>query len=80
MLHQHIAEALRDRFPALAATEPEVVAHHFTRAGHSEDAVEWWRNAGERALHISSYSEAIAHLRKGVDLAEGLNDGLRTGS
>ena len=75
VLHQHIAEALRDRFPALAATEPEVVAHHFTRAGHSEDAVEWWRNAGERALHISSYSEAIAHLRKGVDLAEGLNDG-----
>jgi class 3 adenylate cyclase/predicted ATPase len=75
VLHRHIAEALRDRFPAFAATEPEVVAHHFTRAGHSEDAGEWWRKAGERALHSYSYNEAIAHLRKGVDLAEGLNDG-----
>jgi class 3 adenylate cyclase len=41
VLHRRIAETLRDHFPAIAETEPEVVAHHFTlrlyRALHALD-------------------------------------------
>ena len=33
MLHRRIGESLRDRFPNLAQTEPEIIAHHFTQAG-----------------------------------------------
>jgi len=53
MLHRRIAEALRNRFPMIAESEPEIVAHHFTRAGLFEAAVEWWGKAGERAAHGS---------------------------
>jgi class 3 adenylate cyclase/predicted ATPase len=74
VLHQRIAEALRDRFAALADAEPEIVAHHFTQAGLTEAAVEWWGKAGDLALHRSAYNEAIADLEKGLDIARGLMD------
>jgi class 3 adenylate cyclase/predicted ATPase len=75
VLHLRIAEALRDRFPTIAEIQPEVVAHHFTQAGLSEAAIEWWVNAGDRALDRSANNEAIAHLEKAISLAEGLADG-----
>jgi predicted ATPase len=31
--HQRIADVLINQFPAIAATQPEVVAHHYTEAG-----------------------------------------------
>ena len=75
LLHQRIAEALRDRFPTVAETEPEVVAHHFTQAGLSQAAVQWGQKAGERALNSSAFDEAIAHLEKALALAQELADG-----
>src|SRR5262245_21154294 len=72
--HLRIAEALRDRFQTTAEAQPEVVAHHFTQAGLSEVAVEWWVKAGDRALDRSANNEAIAHLEKAISLAEGLAD------
>jgi class 3 adenylate cyclase/predicted ATPase len=73
-LHRRIAEVLRDRFPALAEKEPEVVAHHFTQAGLTDAAIEWQGRAGEQAIRRSAYVEAIAHLGKAITLAEGLTD------
>jgi predicted ATPase len=75
VLHRRIAEALRDHFPAIAETQPEVVAHHFSQAGLTEAAAEWWSKAGERAIQRSAYNEAIAHLEKALSLAEELADG-----
>jgi class 3 adenylate cyclase/predicted ATPase len=75
VLHLRIAETLRDRFQTTAEAQPEVVAHHFTQAGLSEVAVEWWVKAGDRALDRSANNEAIAHLEKAISLAEGLADG-----
>jgi predicted ATPase len=49
VLHRRIAEALRDRFPAMAETGPEVVAHHFAQAGLSDAAAEWRDKADGRA-------------------------------
>jgi class 3 adenylate cyclase/tetratricopeptide (TPR) repeat protein/ABC-type transport system involved in cytochrome c biogenesis ATPase subunit len=74
LLHKHIGDVLRDQFPAIAETEPEVVAHHFTEAGLGEVALDWWRKAGQQALKRSAYSEAIAHLGKAVAIADGLPD------
>jgi class 3 adenylate cyclase/predicted ATPase len=75
VLHRRIAETLRDRFQTMAEIQPEVVAHHFTQAGLSEAAIEWWVKAGDRALDRSANNEAIAHLEKAMSLAEGLADG-----
>src|SRR5260221_380292 len=33
VLHQRIAQTLRDRFQTIAEIQPEVVAHHFTQSG-----------------------------------------------
>ena len=32
-LHGQIARLLKDRFPDIVASQPEMVAHHFTEAG-----------------------------------------------
>jgi len=64
VLHRRVAEILRDRFPDAAAAEPELVAHHFTQAGLTDAAIEWWGRAGEQALRRSAFLEAISHLGK----------------
>ncbi|MCA6118121.1 AAA family ATPase [Bradyrhizobium sp. WSM 1738] len=74
LLHKHIGDVLRDQFPAIAETEPEVVAYHFTEAGLDGIALDWWRKAGQQALKRSAYTEAIAHLGKAVAIADGLPD------
>jgi class 3 adenylate cyclase/tetratricopeptide (TPR) repeat protein len=74
LLHKHIGDVLRDKFPVIAETEPEVIAYHFTEAGLSGAALEWWRKAGQRALKRSAYSEAIAHLGKAVAISDELPD------
>src|SRR5262249_48816847 len=55
VLHRQIAEALRDQFAKIAAAEPEVLAHHFTQAGQTETAIEWWDRAGQRSMDRSAY-------------------------
>lgn len=74
LIHQHIGDVLRERFPIIAETEPEVLAHHFTEAGLSGAALEWWRKAGQQALRRSAYTEAIAHFGKAVALSDALPD------
>src|SRR5690242_16054051 len=61
LIHKYIGDVLRDRFPFIAETEPEVLAYHFTEAGMSGAALEWWCMAGHHALRRSAYTEAIAH-------------------
>ena len=70
MLHQRVAEMLRDRFANTAAAEPEVLAHHFTQAGVTDAAIEWWGKAGDQALRRSAFQEAIAHLGKAIEMAD----------
>ena len=70
VLHRRVAEILRDRFAAAAAAEPEVLAHHFTQAGLTDAAVEWWGKAGDQALRRSAFQEAIAHLGKAIEMAD----------
>ena len=68
-LHRRVAETLRDRFADNAA-EPEVLAHHFTQAGMTDPAIEWWGKAGDQALRRSAFQEAIAHLGKAIEMAD----------
>jgi predicted ATPase len=72
ILHRQIADALRGEFAAVAAAEPELVAHHLTQAGLDEPAIEWWSKAGDQALPRSAFKEAAAHLGKAIELADQL--------
>jgi tetratricopeptide (TPR) repeat protein len=75
VLHRRVAEILCDRFPDTAAAEPEVLAHHFTQAGLSDAAIEWWGKAGEQALRRSAFQEAISHLGKAIEMADKTREG-----
>jgi tetratricopeptide (TPR) repeat protein len=77
VLHRRIAETLRDGFADKAAVEPEVLAHHFTQAGLTDAAIEWWGKAGDQALRRFAFQEAIAHLGKAIEMADKLEDDTR---
>jgi tetratricopeptide (TPR) repeat protein len=66
-LHRRTAEVLRDQFADTAAAEPAVLAHHFTQAGLTEAAIEWWRTAGQRSLARSALVEGIDQLKRALD-------------
>jgi tetratricopeptide (TPR) repeat protein len=72
--HQQIAHVLEERLPETASHQPELLAHHYTEAGLIPQAVGYWHKAGESACEISAYVEAIAHLRKGLDVVQSLPD------
>ena len=76
VLHRRVGEALRDHFAATAAAEPELLAHHFTQAGLTEAAIEWWSKAGQRSLERSALVEAVGQLRKGLALVANLPEGV----
>ncbi len=64
--HQRIARVLEHLFSDTAATQPEVLAHHYTEAGLSAQALPYWQQAGQHALQRSAPAEAIAHLTQGL--------------
>jgi class 3 adenylate cyclase/predicted ATPase len=74
-LHGRIATALVAKFPHTAAASPELVAHHFTIAGLTDQAVEYWCRAGRLAAARSANVEARNHLMKGLELLDALADG-----
>jgi class 3 adenylate cyclase/predicted ATPase len=74
--HQCIAQVFAERFPDTVATQPELLAHHFTEASLVEQAVGYWYKAGQHAHERSAHVEAIGHLRKGLELLTTLPDTL----
>lgn len=73
-LHRRIAEVLESQFPQTAKAQPELLGHHFTEAGLTENAIDYWLKAGQRSRERSAFSEAIAHLTKGLDLLKTLEE------
>jgi class 3 adenylate cyclase/predicted ATPase len=73
-LHRHIAEVMEARFPDRVEREPEELARHYEEAGAPAMAIPYHQRAGERAIERSAHAEAIAHLRKGVELLAALPD------
>ena len=67
-VHARVARVLASDFPEIMATHPELIAHHCTEAGLDEEAVEFWRDAGELALARGSPREAVADLENALRL------------
>jgi predicted ATPase len=71
-LHRRIAEALEQRFPDVVETRPEIVAHHYGEATIADKAITYWHRAGKLSVAKSAVTEAIAQLRRGLSLLDGL--------
>jgi TOMM system kinase/cyclase fusion protein len=72
--HQRIAQVLAAQFPEIVETQPELVAHHYTEAGLSVQALGYWQRAGQQANARSAHVEAISHLTKGLEVLKALPD------
>jgi predicted ATPase/class 3 adenylate cyclase/energy-coupling factor transporter ATP-binding protein EcfA2 len=71
-LHRRIAEALEQRFPDFVETRPEILAHHYGEAAMADKAITYWHLAGKSSVARSAVHEAIAQLRRGLSLLDGL--------
>ncbi len=72
-MHGRIADLLQRRSniePVIA----EARAHHLTEARRIEPAIEAWLDAAALANRRSALIEAIAHVRNGLSLLEGIED------
>ncbi len=72
--HECIAHALATALPETAAAEPELLAHHYTQAKMTDQAITAWYRAGRHAMAHSAYVETIAHLNRGLALLTELPD------
>jgi tetratricopeptide (TPR) repeat protein len=68
--HARIARFLHERFPEVIDSQPEMLAHHYTESGDLEEALRYWRQAGERAVQRSAHLEAICHLTRALEVFE----------
>jgi predicted ATPase len=65
-LHARIAEAIENRFPDTAESQPELLARHYTDAGLIEKAARMWGKAGQRSLERSALMEAVEQLKRAL--------------
>src|SRR5262249_53908337 len=70
--HRRIAQVLEDQFPETANIQPELLAHHYTEAGLTEQAIPYWQRAGQHASQRSAHLEAISHCTTGIELLQTL--------
>ena len=73
-LHARIITTMEGQFPEIVEAQPEVLAQHCTEAGSVEKAVGYWLKAGQQAIARWAMTEAVAQLRKGLDLLSGMPD------
>jgi tetratricopeptide (TPR) repeat protein len=66
--HERTARALEERFAETATLQPHLVAHHHTEAGHAPAAIMWWSRAAQRASARFASREAVASLRRALEL------------
>ncbi|ETW95109.1 MAG: hypothetical protein ETSY1_32020 [Candidatus Entotheonella factor] len=71
-VHQRIVQVLTEAFPSTVKAQPELLAHHATEAGLTDQAVGYWQQAGQHALQRSANVEAAAHFRRGLTLLKTL--------
>jgi class 3 adenylate cyclase/tetratricopeptide (TPR) repeat protein len=67
-LHERIAAAIETRTPDRVDREPEILAYHLAKAGRFQRAATFALEAGRRAAARSANLEAVAHLRRGVEI------------
>jgi predicted ATPase len=73
--HSDVAKLLVSKFPQIAAAEPELIAHHFSEAGMTAEAVHHWQRAADKALSAFANVEAVRHLQRALSLLPALPAG-----
>jgi class 3 adenylate cyclase/tetratricopeptide (TPR) repeat protein len=67
-MHRLVAQTIAQKFTALAETQPEVLARHWTEAGETELAISQWTRAGKAAEAHNAFHEAQESYHQGLAL------------
>ncbi|MGO9451272.1 MAG: AAA family ATPase [Candidatus Binataceae bacterium] len=67
-LHRRVAVAMTEKFPALAETQLELVARHWTDGGEVEPAIIVWRKAGDASFERCAFKEAEKAYQQALEL------------
>jgi serine/threonine protein kinase/tetratricopeptide (TPR) repeat protein len=67
--HQRVAEAIESGFQDIVNTQPALLAHHFTEAGVTDLAIQYWLKAGQTSQSQSANIAATQHFQRGIELA-----------
>jgi class 3 adenylate cyclase/predicted ATPase len=73
-LHERTAQAMETLYRATLDDHYSELAHHYSRSGNTEKAVEYLHLAGQQAVQHSANVEAIHHLTTALDLLNTLPD------
>jgi class 3 adenylate cyclase/tetratricopeptide (TPR) repeat protein len=74
-LHARIADTLESQFAEIAEHQPELLAQHAEAAGLTEKALDYWEQAGQKALARPAYKETIASLENAIRLCRVMGSG-----
>jgi class 3 adenylate cyclase len=70
--HRQVAQMLEARHPDIVRTQPELLAHHYSRADEHDKAIEYLGACAAKAAVLYAHADAIAELRKARVHAEKL--------
>jgi class 3 adenylate cyclase len=73
-LHERTAQAIEEVFSNRLEEHCVELAHHYSRSGNVEKAVEYLRLAGQQAVQRSANAEAVRHFTSALELLETLAD------
>ena len=69
-LHERTAQALEALYAATLEEHYGELAHHYTRSGNTEKAVEYLHLAGQQAARRCANSEAVIHITTALELLQ----------
>jgi class 3 adenylate cyclase/tetratricopeptide (TPR) repeat protein len=65
--HQKIAQVLEERFPETAATQPELLAYHFSLNDAWDRAFAYLVRSGDKARHVHASQEAMTFYTQAIE-------------
>jgi len=74
VLHERTAQAIEALFHSRLEDHYSELAHHYSRSGNTQKAVEYLHLAGQQAVQRSAYTEALSHLTSALELLKTLPD------
>ena len=73
-LHERTAKRSKTLYRANLEEHYSELAHHYSRSGNTQKAIEYLQLAGQQAVQRSAYAEAITHLTTALELLKTLPD------
>ena len=74
LLHERTGHALEALYATSLDEHYSELAHHYTRSGKTEKAIEYLHKPGQQAVQRSANAEAITHLTSALELLKTLPD------